>query len=156
MTITAASPKPEQYLRGWFRDGKFIEGAGGTTYRLTKADLGHRIKAGVLAFRDGYEAKDAYTREVRVAVGAATLRIGTLAKVKRGGSLRVNAAGLAARETYTIKLDGKTLLRSRADSAGRITKVVRVSRTARTGKRTLVLVGSYADRTGRRTVTVTR
>jgi hypothetical protein len=48
------------------------------------------------------------------------------------------------------------LLRSRADSAGRISQVVHVPRAARTGKRTLVVVGSYADRTGRRTVTVTR
>ncbi|MFB9311519.1 RCC1 domain-containing protein [Nocardioides plantarum] len=157
MTVTAASPTPDKYLRVWYRDSERLEAAGGgSTYRLTKADLGHTISAGVVAVRDGYQPRDVYTRDVRVAVGAATFRVGTLAKVKRGGSLRVNAAGLAARETYTITLDGKTLLRSRANSAGRVSKVVRVPWAARTGKRTLVVVGSYADRTGRRTATVTR
>lgn len=43
--------------RQWLRDGRPIAGATGSTYRLTKADRGHRVQLRVTATRTGYTTK---------------------------------------------------------------------------------------------------
>jgi hypothetical protein len=156
LKVTATAPQPDAYQRTWFREGQVVPYAHGLTYRLTKADLGRRISAVVVAERDGYEDSAGYSPEVTVAPGAATLGVSAPTKAKLGAKIKVTVTGLVAREVYTLRLDGRTLLRSRADSAGRVSRLVTVARSVRVGKRTLAVVGSYADRSGRRTVTVTR
>lgn len=50
------TPAPS-LTRHWLRDGRPIAGATGSTYRLTKADRGHRVQLRVTAARTGYTTK---------------------------------------------------------------------------------------------------
>lgn len=50
----AWSPTPTRFYYRWYRDGEFITGATGKTYKLTSADLGHDIKVSVRGKRSGW------------------------------------------------------------------------------------------------------
>jgi hypothetical protein len=52
--------------RQWLRDGQPIAGAAGSTYRLTRADRGHRVQLRVTAARTGYTTKVAVTSAIRI------------------------------------------------------------------------------------------
>jgi len=52
--------------RQWLRDGTPIAGATGSTYRLTKADRGHRVQLQVKAVRTGYTTKVVLTSARRI------------------------------------------------------------------------------------------
>jgi 5-hydroxyisourate hydrolase-like protein (transthyretin family) len=58
-TLTASTgswtPTPTEYYYDWLRDGQFIDGAYGSTYVPTAADIGKKITVLVSAGADGYD-----------------------------------------------------------------------------------------------------
>ncbi len=51
------------YAYQWYRDGKAISKATGSTYKVTSADVGKRLKAKVVAKASGYLDGQAVTKE---------------------------------------------------------------------------------------------
>ena len=107
----------------WVRDGVPIAGATGTTYRLTAADVGHRVSAEVTATRPQYLPYQATLATPATRVTApATLRLTT--RSDRGRAIvrvRVVAPGVASvpgkalikvgRWSRTVKLDERGVAR---------------------------------------------
>ena len=64
LTAKVSGLKPEAWASGvvlkyqWLRDGSSISGAKDKTYKITSADVGHRISVSVKATKDGYTAKN--------------------------------------------------------------------------------------------------
>jgi alpha-L-rhamnosidase len=54
-TRVAFSPKPSRITYRWYRDGKAIQGATRVAYKVTKRDVGHRIKVTATAHAPGYK-----------------------------------------------------------------------------------------------------
>ncbi|WP_418058819.1 hypothetical protein [Pimelobacter simplex] len=73
-----------------------------------------------------------------------------------GRPLTVLGSGLAGGEAYSITIGGITAETGRADSAGRVTRTVRVPTALAEGAQRVVVTGSVADRTGTATVRVLR
>ena len=125
-------PKVTTTVR-WLRDGKRIPGATAPTYRLVRADLGHRVSARVTGTKTGYATRRVTTAptprvaaaKVRLSVEHARVRPGTrpLLTVRAAvagstvpGSVRVTYAGHAP---VTVRLtDGRATLRLPAAGRG--------------------------------------
>ncbi|KQO98366.1 hypothetical protein [Leifsonia sp. Leaf264] len=60
------SPKPTRYVYQWYRDSVAITDARTQTYKLTSADIGHRIMAYVAGWVDGYKPKTSLSSSVIV------------------------------------------------------------------------------------------
>jgi surface antigen len=73
----------------WLRAGVPVEGATGSTYRLTRADLGERVAARVRLTRPGYEALRARSAETAVVKSPPTLVVETQAGT---GTLRASVS----------------------------------------------------------------
>ncbi len=81
----------------WLRDGVPIEGATGTTYQATQADLGARLAALVAVSRDGYTTASSTTRatwQVRART-ALSARLVSLASGKTRVVVHASAPGVA-------------------------------------------------------------
>jgi hypothetical protein len=99
--------------RTWLRDGVRVKGATGATYRLTAADVGHRIRVRVTASAPGVaagEAVSARTAVVRKAssriaarVSDSSIRSGTVVRLRAS----VLAAGRPARGTVEVRYRGR-------------------------------------------------
>jgi hypothetical protein len=72
----------------WLRGGVPVDGATGTTYPLSAADLGHRISAGMTVTRDGYTTL--------------TERTPSTAHVKTEPRIRVQAEPSTGRVRFTV------------------------------------------------------
>ncbi|WP_121254547.1 PD40 domain-containing protein [Nocardioides ferulae] len=62
----AWTPAPTGVAYRWLRDGKAVKGATGKSYRLVKADRGHRVSVRVTVERAGYRAAVAQSSAKRV------------------------------------------------------------------------------------------
>ncbi|MDR1711874.1 MAG: hypothetical protein LBR58_08500 [Propionibacteriaceae bacterium] len=60
-TVSGWSPKPGKVRYQWFRSGKSKSVGSGATYKLTKADVGHRLTVHATATKSGYRAKTRYS-----------------------------------------------------------------------------------------------
>jgi len=101
----AFSPTPETVTYAWLRDGTPIPGATGSGYRLTGADVGHRVVVRVSAGLAGWES--ATTESVpsatvgrAVATGRATARV-THRTVRI--TVRLAAPGVAPTGKVTVR-----------------------------------------------------
>ncbi len=117
------SPRADVSVQ-WLRAGVPVEGATGTTYRLTAADLGSRVTARVRATRPGYTTITTRT--------PATARVRSVPRIKvsltprRHGRVTVNGS-VTARGVNPV--EGTLLIRSR----GRVLREVPlIDGTART------------------------
>ena len=71
-----------------------------------------------------------------------------------GSKTTVVASGLAAREKYTIKVAGRTVLTGTASAAGGVRKSVTIPKATAAGKRSVQVFGSIKTRTGSDTISV--
>jgi hypothetical protein len=60
------APRPTAYRYQWLRDKKVLKGAKKATYRVRKADRGHRLQVRVTALRQGYRNAVVVSAPVRV------------------------------------------------------------------------------------------
>lgn len=73
----------------WFADGRPIPGATGTSYRLTSADRGKRIRVGVTGTRDGYVTRTLSSSRTTPPVQAAPVAFRTVHRPVLSGAAQV-------------------------------------------------------------------
>ncbi|TCI96035.1 hypothetical protein [Aeromicrobium sp. IC_218] len=115
-------------------------GLGTSVYRLTATNAAGTASAQVAVTT---------TRQATRLRVAATDR-----PVVRGTRTRISVRGLDARETYSVRVAGRTVARGTADARGTATPAVTLPWTAPTAGRAVVVTGSVADRTGRDSLAV--
>jgi len=94
---------------------------------------------------------------IEVGLPAARLRVSVprTPRTKVSGSrLVVTGSGLAAGETYTIRLGTRTVATGTASATGVAQRTIRLPKVRRATGQRLTIVGSLADRTGSTTVRV--
>lgn len=158
-----AVPAATSVTGQWFRGSTPVAGQTRTTYTLTDADVSARM-----SYRESHARADYGTAEVsseqtaavngRAVVGlpAAKLRLSAGSRAKVGGELTVVVKGLAAGETYTVRIGSKKVAAGSASAVGTARRSVRVPASTKPGKRQLRVTGSRADRAASRTVRITR
>ncbi len=75
----------------WFADGRPIPGATGTSYRLTSADRGKRIRVAVTGTRDGYVTRTLSSSRTTPPVQAAPVAFRTVHRPVLSGAAQVGA-----------------------------------------------------------------
>ena len=80
------SPSPTSYTQEWYRDDRRLYSATGTTYKVTAADRGHRLRAVVVAHRDGYYPGYSSAKTWTVKSGTITTARPTLSGTPKVGS----------------------------------------------------------------------
>ncbi len=126
----AADPTATKRIR-WSRDYRVVPGATATTYRLTPADLGHRIRAVVILDRRGYRQLVVPTSFTPLVRTTPVLRVAT-----RPGHKRL-AFRVTARAPWLPDLDGILKVRSR----GKLLRKVAVHHGTAAGTITRLRVG---------------
>ncbi|WP_252275096.1 immune inhibitor A domain-containing protein [Nocardioides sp. LMS-CY] len=117
-TLTATAPAWFQQgvttTATWLRDGTPIPGAGGSTYQVQGADVGHTLSARVTGTKEGYASTTVTTSGVPATqagapTAAAAPRITGTARV--GRTLKVTGAqwSVPGTSTYTWTVGGKTV-----------------------------------------------
>ncbi|WP_300676289.1 prenyltransferase/squalene oxidase repeat-containing protein [Nocardioides sp.] len=89
-------------------------------------------------------------------LGAATLKVTSTSKVKRGTKITVTIKRLAAGEKVTLKLAGKKIGTATATSSGKAVIKVKVAKKTSAGTKKLSVVGQFANRVGSTKIKVTR
>ncbi len=120
LSLGETKPAAKRTIR-WLRDGKVVDGADARRYRLTRADLGHRISARVTYRKLGYRTVQSITE--RTALVKTTPRVRTSAdRVRRSVLLTVvaRAGGDGLRSTVVVQRGGK-LLAKKAMRDGKVT-----------------------------------
>jgi hypothetical protein len=120
------SGEPAVIAHQWLRDGTPIAGATASTYRLTPADVGHRVTVRLTATRppeEGYEPV-VLVSTPGPAVGQATPALTAKAKAKRDRKVKltiaVSAAGLDPSAPVTVTRGGKVVARGSVTPSGRL------------------------------------
>jgi hypothetical protein len=119
----------------WTRDGAPIAGATGSTYRLVRADLGHRIGIVVRAQLAGHATGVASaSRRERVGKAIARLTVRAPARARAGAEVRVrvrvSVVGMVPDGRVQVRVDGRKVGAAVVEK-GRAVLTVRVPR--RTG-----------------------
>lgn len=97
----------------WLRDGKAISGAPAATYKLVKADLGHKIAVKVTAGKPGKKPVSATSAQTAKVVKASSSTVVgySASSVKKGGkvTLTINVTSPTSTATGDVKIyvDGK-------------------------------------------------
>jgi len=121
----AVTPRADQTIT-WLRDGAPVTGATATAYPLTKADLGHRIRAVVSHTRSGFRAVERSTRNTTYIRTVPTMTVE--ASSPRKGRLRVTvdlkAPGVPAPSSVVRIWQGTKMLAEVPATDGSATKVV--------------------------------
>ena len=116
----------------WMRGLDRVPGAASSSYRVSTADLGHRMRAIIIVKRAGYRQQVLRTHWTRVVKATPVLRVTTVPGVGRlAFRATVRAAGVAP-------IDGTLVVRSR----GKVLSTVRVSDGAASGTITALPPGS--------------
>ncbi|MDM4763831.1 hypothetical protein QT381_12515 [Galbitalea sp. SE-J8] len=153
----AAVPAPDTTALQWYADGIAIPGATGATLVVPVELVGRSIGVSVIAGRAGYADATARSAAVGpVARPAAAVRVSAPAWTLAGTKARVRATGLAARESYTVRVGGRVVARGAADALGRVDTRVTVPPATAAGRRTVTVVGAQADRRGASTTRIYR
>ncbi|WP_062388231.1 CAP domain-containing protein [Demequina iriomotensis] len=97
------SPTPSTVTYRWLRDGKRIDGAGGRTYRVTKADRGHTITVKVIAKRSGYLTKARTSAGIAIPKAFTSAPTPTLSGTAKVGSKLTATAGTWSPTPATLK-----------------------------------------------------
>ena len=120
------SGEPAVIAHQWLRDGTPIAGATAPTYRLTPADVGHRVTVRLTATRppeEGYEPV-VLVSTPGPAVGQAAPALTATAKAKRDRKVKltiaVSAAGLDPSAPVTVTRGGKVVARGSVTPSGRL------------------------------------
>lgn len=142
VTPSPSTPAQDSYQYDWYRIDtlgvrRVIPGAVNATYTPTLTDLNRRLQVEVTAIKAGYEPRSGFT--------AATARVNYIAlnktSVARGSTLGVTARQLRAGQTYKIYVDGVSVYKGVASSAGTASRTVTVPRTTGTGTKRVWVSG---------------
>ncbi|KAA1378215.1 InlB B-repeat-containing protein [Aeromicrobium fastidiosum] len=87
---------------------------------------------------------------------ATTFIVKAPATAKTGKRITVTVRGLAAGETYTLRIAGKDVATGKASKAGTITRTVKIPRSSRSGMHTVKVIGSAINRRGFDTLKITK
>lgn len=90
------SPSPTSYTQEWYRDNRKLYSATGTSYKVTAADRGHRLRVVVWAHRDGYYP--GYSSATTWTVKSGTI---TAATPKLSGTPKVGSTLRLSRGTWS-------------------------------------------------------
>ncbi len=97
----------------WLRDGKPIAKATKTSYKLVKADAGHKISVQVTGSKSGYVTVAKISKAKTIAKVKATVKVSLPAKIAKGkqatAKLTVTAAVSKPTGTVKITVNGKTV-----------------------------------------------
>jgi surface antigen len=117
------TPADAEVTVHWLRDGVPVAGSAGSTYLLTKADLGTHVRAQMTLTRPGYETLTVRTTRTWLVKSVSTLRVAAHAHT---GRLSVDVAVTAPGVTY---VRGTVVMKS---ENGRILKTASLRRGAAT------------------------
>jgi hypothetical protein len=159
-TLTARpgsiSPAPTSLAYRWYADGVKLSNTA-KTLKLTSTHRGKRITVRIYAIKPGYlTAADTSPATARVS----SLQAKTISlelndyTVRRGQRVYANLDELAAREPWSIVLDGKKLASGTADSQGYSKTSFVIPAIATLGIRTIHAYGKFPDRTDPDRITV--
>jgi uncharacterized repeat protein (TIGR02543 family) len=175
-TLTATpgtySPTPTAVSYQW-KAGADLVGIDAATYVPTAADLGKTITATVTASLADHVSAVATSEPTSAVVAATTVTpvvpvtpgapvvlpaktfiVKAPARATRGEKITIRARGLAAGETYVIRVAGRNLVTGTATKAGKITVRVKIPRSSKTGLRQVKVIGSTITRRGLDTVRI--
>lgn len=115
------------YTYEWRRDGTALDGATGSTYPVSLADVGRTLTVTVTATRPGYRPGTFRTAGVTVAKVASTLKATAAKKrIKKGQravlTLTLKAAGIAGPTGVVKIVDGKRVVKTLTFNAGQLGK----------------------------------
>jgi len=114
--LGSVSPAGAESSLSWWRDGVAVDGSTGTTYPLTKSDLGARLRARAVFTKPGYTTLTVRTPTTTLIKTIPTMRV--VPSSDRAGRLRAEVTVTAAGVDW---VGGTVTVRSRGQVVGQVT-----------------------------------
>jgi hypothetical protein len=167
--VTAITPAPDALAYQWLADGTPIPGATSASFTVPASLASAAISVRVTAVRVGYvdsvgtsvptapiATDPAPIVDIEEGLPAASFAVHAKKRGVIGEKTVVRASGLAAGESYTVRIGSKKVATGVASAAGTFSAKVGIPKKVHAGERTVSVTGDEKDRVGTDTIELSK